>query len=270
MKYSKKLICYLSIFAISCFNLISTSAQAKEIKLIFFYPGGEGSEVQAQPVLDEFSTALKEASNGAFEAQVRYFSDLSAGSTYITNQKPAGGILAYDLFLSQGPQWQAKTILQTLQLPSGDGKNQYFLIGNKQNQIPESGKLNILSSRPLSADFVKQELFPTSTLQWNVTPTKNIVGKLRRLGIEGALAENTWILLNQFEWYNISRLRTGWAANLKVFLESEKIPSAPFVIFDEALSANETQELRQALSKLNRNSKAKKTLELLRLKGFTP
>lgn len=268
MHFSKKISTYFTLSIVLLFHLLSGNAYAKEIKLIFFYPGGEGSEAQAQPILDEFALALKDASEGKIEAKIRYFSDLKEGSSYIESEKPAGGILSYDLFLSQGPHWQAKSILQTLQLPSSNGKDQYFLIGNKESQLPASGEIKVLSSRPLSASFVKEKLFPDTSLDWNLIPTKNIVGKLRKLGMTNQPTENTWILLNQFEWSNLSRLRTAWVAGLKVMLESHQIPSAPFVLFDNALSDEEAQQLSKALTKMTKNPKAKKTLELLRIKGF--
>lgn len=248
--------------------LMGATVQAKEMSLVFFYPGGEGSASQATPVLEEFSAALQEASGGKIKAKVHYLSELKAGEAFIQNKKPAGGILAYDLFLAEGAKWQAKAILQTLQFPSSNGWDQYFLIGNKSASLPSTGEITVLSARPLRESFVKEKLFPQNGLTWKITPTQNVVGKLRRLGMNDPETKDQWILLDQFAWKNVSRLRAAWVAGLKPALSSEKIPSAPFVVFGNTLNEAEITQLKSALEKMSQSERGKKVLQLLRLAGF--
>ncbi|MDX1386480.1 MAG: hypothetical protein R3257_02745 [bacterium] len=256
---------FLTFSLFLAFLLSSTTLQAKTISLIFLYPGGQGSQEQAQPLLDNFAKFLKENSQGKIDVQIKYFSNEKAGEQFIQSKKPAAGILAEDLFVEKGNVWQAQKLLQTLQLPSGDGTNQYFIIGNNKELLPTSGSLFLMSTRPLTGSFVRQKLFPDQELTLEVKKVPNVVGKLRKIG-RGQ--EKGFVLLDQFEYATIKRLKASWANDLKTFASSKKVPSAPFVVFKENISSPQSKELKKALLKLTQDGKAKETLGLLRIKGF--
>ncbi len=259
----KKIIFFIFALQLLAFTNIS---QASTLNLIFFYPGGQGSQQEAQPILDQFATGLKKASDGKITASITYLSDTQKGLDFIAQQKPHGGIISYDVFLAHQKDWKLKSIAQTLQLPSADGNNQYFLIKNKAQNIDASKPLNIYSSQKLAKDFVKSKLFPQLTQAINLQHTQNIMGKLRKLGMGETTDEI--ILLDQFEYHNVSRLRIAWVANIDIMQKSELIPTAPFVIFENKLNAETSEILKQALLKLSKDSEMKETLQLLRLKGF--
>ncbi len=255
------------IVALTYIALLSPlPAQAtQDLDLIFLYPGGQGSAEQAQPVLDQFSEALKTSSGGKLNPSARYFTDTKAGENYIASGKPAAGILAEDLFLEKGKSWQAEPLLQTQMLPSGDGTNEYIVVGPAKSSLPTSGAITLISSRPLAGAFVKDQLFPDWKLTVQVNASANVMGTLRKIGMGG---EQAYVLLDQFEFANVSRLRAAWVAGIQELARSAKISSAPVVVFSGRLNAADQALLKSALLKMGKNTQSKEVLGLLRLKGF--
>ncbi|MCC6272771.1 MAG: hypothetical protein IT572_04845 [Deltaproteobacteria bacterium] len=244
----------------------SAAVQAAPVKLLFFYPGGQGSQEAAQPLLDAFAESLKKASGGKIEATVTYLSETQAGLDFIKAQKPAAAVLSLDAYLQYAPDWGATVVAKTLQLPSGDGTDRYFIVGKKGAALPTSGTLTLLSQRPFSPDFVAKQLFPQlSGLQFSVQALRNPVGALRTVGMG---EKSDFILLDQFEYANVMRLRAAWVAGLAAAAESQKISSAPVVVFPGPGSAEFGAELQKALVKLGSDSSAQTTLQELRMKGF--
>ncbi|MCE9625652.1 MAG: hypothetical protein K8R69_09430, partial [Deltaproteobacteria bacterium] len=150
------------------FILAAAAAQAVPVKILFFYPGGEGSQESAQPILDSLAEALKKASGGKLEPSVTYFTDKAAGIEFIKTQKPAAAVLSLDSYYQYATTWGATMIAKTLQLPSGDGSDQYFLIGKKGTPLPATGPIKILSPRPLDLGFLTGKIFPQFK---SLTPT---------------------------------------------------------------------------------------------------
>ncbi len=253
--------CFL--FSVLCL-LFSPPTHASPMKMVFFYPGGQGSQEQAQPILDSFSDALSKASGGEIQAQITYISDSQEGQKFIQEQKPEAGILSLDVFLRQRQPWGMEVIAKSLQLPSGDGQDQYFILGQKGTSLPAEN-FTVYSSRPLDASFVREKLFPHLKGSLPVQATTNILGKLRNIG---SGTESGFALVDQFEYANISRLKIPWATQLEILASSEKISSAPFVVFKNNISSEKISRLQNALLKLSQNAEAKETLATLRLKGF--
>jgi hypothetical protein len=259
-----KLISKFFLFALALVVLPAAQAEAKPLKMIFFYPGGQGSQEQAQSLLDGFSEALKKTSGGEIQAEILYISDAAEGRSYIQNQKPAAGILSLDVYLNQATAWGAEIVAQTLQLPSGDGQNQYFLLGRAAEALPQ-GPLHVYTPLPLEKSFFQEKLFPKLNHPVELEVTANVLGKLRKIGLG---SENGWVLLDQFEYTTISRLNSPWAKNLTAQAASEKVPSAPFVIFRNNIPPQKIKPLQEALIKLAEEPSAQEILPMLRLKGF--
>jgi hypothetical protein len=253
---------FLPLFFLTIFCV---PLHADPINLIFLYPGGQGSQQQAQPLLDEFSAALKKASGDKIEAKIFYFNDSVAGESFIKTQKPVGGILAEDLFAAKGGAWGAEKLLSTLQLPSGDGNNQYFILGNAKHPAPAAGDITLYSARPVDPAFLREKLFPQLGARLKLHITPNIVGMMRKIGKGEELA---WILLDQFEQATITASRAAWAKELKTEAASPKVPSAPWVAFTAFSNPAQAQALKTALLKLSADGANRQTLEMLRLKGF--
>jgi len=248
------------------FVFVSAAAQAAPVKILFFYPGGEGSQEAAQPLLDGFAEALKKVSGGKLEPSVTYMADKAAGLEFIKTQKPAVAVLSLDTYYQYAPTWGATMIAKTLQLPSGDGSDQYFLIGKKGAVLPASGAITLSSRRPLDPNFLTGKLFPQfKTLTPTIQTLRNPIGALRAVG---SGEKSDFILLDQFEWANVSRLKAAWVAGLGVVAESQKISSAPVIAFPGVLNAELSTVLQQALVKIGQDASAQPTLQELRMKGF--
>jgi len=246
--------------------LTAASVHAEAVKILFFYPGGQGSQSVAQPILDEFSAALKKASGDQIEANISYIADKAEGLKFIQTQKPAASIMSLDAFYQYGAQTGAQVIAKTLQLPSADGSDQFFIVGKKDAALPTSGALSLVSTQPLEKSFLTTKLFPKlSALTISLQPSQNVVGELRSIG-EGK--KDGWVLLDQFEFGNISKLKTPWATALAAAATSDKISSAPFVAFQGNVSDPLKTSLQSALVKLSQDASAKEILQTLRIKGF--
>ena len=260
MKILKSL---LIIFAL----LLSQSALAAPLKILFFYPGGQGSQELAQPLLDAFADSLKKASDSQLEAKIFYIADKEKGLQFIAKEKPAAAIVSQDIAEAIQEKFKARPIAQTLQLPSSDGSDRFVIVGAKGSPLPSSGALSLGSSRPLEAAFLQEKLFPQlKNLQLKSEATPNILGLLRAIGSLGAEPKYHFALLDQFEYANISRLKAAWVSQISVVAESQKIPSAPVLAFSENLK--EPEKLAQALEKMGQNNESAEILENLRLKGF--
>ncbi len=256
-----------AIVTLSLRFLLGTAiAQAAPLKILFFYPGGQGSQEAAQPLLDSFAESLKQASGGKIDAAVTYLSDKEAGLQFIKTEKPAAAILSLDTYLQFAPAWGATMVAKTLQLPSGDGTDQYFIVGAKGTSLPSGGKISVLSSRPLDPSFLAQKLFPSlKGAEFTVAPLRNTMGALRAVGMG---EKPDLILLDQYEWANVSRLRTAWVAGLAPLASSAKVSSAPVVIFPDQMPAGLKADFEKALVQLGQDSAAQATLRELRMKGF--
>lgn len=251
------------ILSIALLILSPTLASAAPLKLLFFYPGGQGSSEAAQPLLDSFTDSLQKS--GAPEMKAIYLPDKAAGLAYIQQEKPAAALLSLDLFEEQGKAWGATPIARSLQLPSGDGTETFYLVGKKGSALPTSGKLSLYSPRPFSPGYVAKRLFPTlSGVTFEVLPTRNVLGDLRKI----AAGEKTgFLLLDPYE-HRAMNLKAAWVAELADLATSAKLPSSPLVVFAGTLSPEQQAAFQTALLKIGKDPAAQATLQELRLKGF--
>ncbi len=242
------------------------------LSLVFFYPGGQGSPQEAQPLLDEFAAGLEKASENRFKVTITYLQNSQSGVEQIQNNPIAAGIVASDFYYQNSKQASSpikmEVLARTLQLPSADGTEQYFLIGPQGQSLPSSGTLSLQSSRPLDLDWLRQQVFPklqALTLSDQAHPA--LVSHLRKIGSNPNVTPQ-WVVLDAFEWNNIRKLSAPWAKALQVYVDSEKVPSAPFVVFNSQLTPEQKTDLLKSLLKLGQDSQYRSTLEALRLKGF--
>ncbi len=114
-----KKILLLSIVFISIF--LGNNAFCKTYEFMFFYPGGAGSKVEAQPFLDAFTTYL---SNKIKPDSLTgtYINDEATGISFMAVSKPAIAIISYPMWLKLKNKFpNAIEWFSTLPLP--DGKN---------------------------------------------------------------------------------------------------------------------------------------------------
>ncbi len=260
MKIFKTTSCLFSLL------FLASKVEASPLKILFFYPGGQGNQEQAQPLLDSFAEGLNKASGGKIDAKIFYISDAEEGLQFIKTQKPQAAILGLETYYKYRKDWGVQVIAKTLQLPTGDGTDQFFLLSKNGNALPSSGNLQVTSPRPLGASFVSDKLFPQlKDLKIQIQASPNTVGELRAIG---SGSKPGFVLLDQFEYNNISKLKTPWATALSVLAKSEKVSSAPFVVFPQNISPDTSLALQNALLQLGQDGAMKATLADLRLKGF--
>lgn len=243
--------------------LVPTLASAAPLKLLFLFPGGQGSSEAAQPLLDLFTEALKKS--GGPEMHATYLADKAAGLTFIQQEKPAAALLSTELFEEQAKAWKVTPVARSLQLPSGDGTEIFYLVGKKGVALPTSGRISVYSSRPFNPDYVAKRLFPTmSGVTFETLPTRNVLGDLRKIA---AGEKSGFILLDPYE-HRAMNLKAAWVAELSDLASSAKVPSAPVVVFAGGLSPEQQAAFQKALLQVGKDSNAQATLQELRLKGF--
>ncbi len=243
--------------------LFPSLASAAPLKLLFLFPGGQGSSEAAQALLDSFTEALKKS--GGPEMQATYLADKAAGLAFIQQQKPAAALLSAELFEEQGKAWNVSPVARSLQLPSGDGTETFYLVGKKGMALPASGKISVYSPRPFSPDYVAKRLFPTmSGVAFEILPTRNVLGDLRKIA---SGEKSGFLLLDPYE-HRAMNLKAAWVAELSDLAASAKVPSAPVVVFAGGLSPEQQAAFQKALLQVGKDSNAQATLQELRLKGF--
>jgi len=242
-------------------SFVSTSSMAKSKRMLFWYPGGEGSSEDAQPILDAFSeyVNLKIAPD---KIDCHYINSQSEGLKYIKKKKPILLITSFAAqFQNKSIFKDAKVILRTLPLPTGKSDLTYIIVKGCGTKFGNT--LPVVSSESLTLPFIKT-YFPKLNRNITVKQSENIFGKLKAIS-EGS--STTAIILNPMEAYTIKHLSSPWTKKIETFSKSTPIPSASVLALTP--SWNGIQRLKTTLISMNKNENGKNILEELRLKGFT-
>lgn len=254
----KKLITI--IFALTL--LISTTAHARQAKMIFWYPGEAGSTEEAQGLLDELFEYLKKK-NLELNIKGAYFNTVAGGKSYIKKDRPALGIISYPAYvMNKGALENAKVLLATLPRPAGKKLETYVLVGKKP--LADNGE-TIYMSEPLSRTFITQHLYPDLPKSLKLEQTSGVMGKLKKLS-SGEL--KGYALLTAIQYYTLSKLTTEWAMKITIndrAKVSKPIHTAHVVMFGDY---KEKDALTSTLLEMINDPEGKAILEELRLKGF--
>lgn len=238
---------------------IARAAQGRQIKILFWYPGEAGSTEEAQPILDELFTYLNtkvapDAVSG------RYDNTVEGGLAAIRKEKPQMAIISYAAWAQhKGKLGDANVILSTLPAPHGQRTERYWLVGSAATLPPAP---TLLSSEPLSAAFVRAELFPDLPAGAKLQSTPQMVAKLKDIGL-GKL--NASAILTPTEATTLSGISAAWAEGVKRIAPSKPVPTARVVLIDPLFDAT---KIRAALVGAGADPKARPILDELRLKGF--
>lgn len=248
-------IAIASLFAIS-------SAQAASLKMILWYPGEAGSTIEAQPILDEFFSYLNEKI-APDTISGRYFNKVSDGLDYLKKERPAIGIVSYATFIQQKAALKNSSVfLSTLPSPEGKPTEQYVLVGH-DSKIP-SGAL-VLSSEPLSAQFVRSELFPTVPSNTKLTSTPQLIAKLKEIGDRKIVA---FAILTPTEAATLAKISATWSQGIKIIDRSKPVPTARMLLFDPSIK--NIDKIKAAFLNAGQDPKAREILNEMRLVGFAP
>jgi len=253
---------WMTVFFLLAALLVSPSAEAKEIKMLFWYPGETGSTAQAQPLLNAFCEYLS-PKIAPDKMTGRYFNNLKEGLLFIKREQPTIGIVSYATWAqNQSHMARAELFMATLPLASGKATEQYTLAGREA--VMKSLAPQILASEPLSGPFVNAELFTIIPATSTIVQTPQLLAKLRDIG-EGRT--NAVAILTPTEAATLAKLSAPWAKAIKVLAQSKPVPTARVLLFDQSWSG--APKMKAALSAAGSDPKARDILAEMRLKGFT-
>jgi hypothetical protein len=240
--------------------LAAKTAEARALKMVFWYPGEAGTTEEGQPVIDAFLDYLS-GKLAPDKISGRYVNSADSGISYIRKEKPVIGIVSYSAWSQHKGEFPGATvILSTLPLPAGKRLEFYELVG-REDKIPANAQ--ILWSEPLSPGFIRAELFPLIPGDATFSQTPQMIFKLKEIG-EGR--NNSIAILTPTEAATLARVSAAWAKGVKTITKSKPVPTARAVLFDSAFDAT---KLKAALVGAAADPKAQEILEELRLKGFS-
>jgi len=244
--------------------LVPQTLHAKEIKMLFWYPGEAGSTAEAEPILTPFFQYLNQKL-APDTASGKYFSAIPDRLTYLKRESPVVGVVSYATWVQNASRIAGATvIMSTLPLPHGKPTEQYALVGKKEDLQKE--KVLIFSSEPLPSQWVNTELFPSlSTSVDTMKSTPQIIAKLKEIG-EGKL--RALAILTPPEATTLAKIAAPWAKAIKMLARSKEVPTARVVLFDQHFSG--ASKLKAALLGAGNDPKAREILTEMRLKGFAP
>ncbi len=238
-------------------------AEKNIAEMLFLYPGEAGSTMEAQPILDLFEEYLDDRIS-PYDVEMVYYNDLEKGLAYLKEEMPQLGIVSYAAWTQHRIRMgDAIPWLATLPLPDGQQFIRYALVGRAGSV---AGCHQIISSEPMTADFVRSELFTDLPAKANVSQSNQVLHRLRQMG-EGKGKPGECAILTPTEAATLARLSAPWAKALSVIAQSQYVPSARVVIFDPVWKGYDN--LKKALLQMSKDSEAKTLLQELRLKGFS-
>ncbi|MBI4126980.1 MAG: glycosyltransferase [Deltaproteobacteria bacterium] len=251
----------LLLFVLVAVLFGSTAAKAREIKMIFWYPGEAGSTAEAQPVLDLFFEALNQDLKPD-QMSGKYFNTVAGGKNYIAKEKPALGIVSFPAWVQYRKTFPAASSewLATLPLPDGKSTHLYRLVGPSK-ELHENSIL--ISSEPLSVEFLRTSLFANLPQRITVRESPQLLSQLRTIA-DGQ--DKAYAILTPMEATTLDQLSSPWAKKLITVETSKPIPSASVILVDPSLpQAERLQNLFLTFSLKDSN---KEILNELRLVGF--
>jgi hypothetical protein len=259
-----KWLTYLAIILL----WLSTSLplEAKVYPFIFWYPGGEGTALQAKPILTAFTDYLNARTPKDQKFRPQYISDVASGKKIIREKNVSVGIVSLPIYLESTELTKVKLLLQTLPLPEKNGTEHFYLLAHRNASLSPYDSA-VYSPRPYPTAFLKNVIFSNNPAMASakLIPTETILNTLKKVGQEELKA---YILVNSFEYETVKHLDASWAQQLSVISISPPLPTSPMVIFHHHLLKNPLDNLIPILLKMPQDPEGKEILETLRLNGF--
>lgn len=255
--------------AILFFTIIfsyTSNLYAKKYNIVFWYPGEQGTTAEAEPVLDSFFEYLnKNVSGNTFTG--KYFNSKTKGLAYINKSKPKFGIISWVALKENDGSIPAHgKIATTLPYPDGTATDKFVLVGNPgDGEWSPPANLTIISSIPMSVNFLKSYLLPDLGGNVSIQTTNTMLMTLKKIATGGEDSGQV-ALLTPMEKFTLDNLKSGWTETLKTLKECKPISTAPFIYFGEKPEVSD--ELVKTLTSMKNDPDGKEILETLRLKGF--
>jgi len=238
----------------------ASKAFSSSTKMIFWYPGEAGSTEEARPVLRAFFEYLKEK-DGSLVLDGSYF-NTDEGLSYIKGKKPEVGILSFFAWTNNRKEFpDAEVLLTILPKPYGKGSENYALVGT--GDLKDDGAI-VFTSEPLTADYVRSNLFADLPASVKLTQTASIMQKLKAISSGESPG---FAILTPIEAYTLGQVSSEWAKNLKTVATSKPVPSARLILLQP--DYKDAEKLKSVLLQMQNDPGAKDILDELRLVGFT-
>jgi hypothetical protein len=236
--------------------------------LVFCAPGYPGAAGDAQPLVDQFASAVVAASGWPAGSLAAVYDPTDQGG--VTKLNSADAVLAfvpYPFFVEHAAQLHLTPLVQVDVVDVGPQQRWTLVAKNGRVSGPASmAGFTLLSTAGYAPDFVR-----SSALQgWGLPPdlkieaTGQILSALRRV----AAGEPVAVLLDQTQAAALATL--PFAADIKTVMQSPQLPVALIVVVDSRVPPARARALQTALLKMGSGSAGGDALGALHLRGFVP
>jgi hypothetical protein len=234
--------------------------------LVFCAPGYPGGAGDAQPLVDQFASAIVAASGWPPGSLVAIYDPTEEGG--LAKLEQADAVLAfvpYPFFVEHAAQLHLTPLVQA---DLADiGPQQRWTLVAKSGRITGPGSMagyTLLSVAGYAPDFVRHSALAGWALPSDVKieATGQILSALRRV----AAGEPVAVLLDQTQAAALPSL--PFATELQAVTQSPELPVALIAVVDSRVPAGRAKALQAALLKMGHASGSTDSLGPLRLRGF--
>jgi len=234
--------------------------------LVFCAPGYPGGAGDAQPLVDQFASAVVAASGWPAGSLVAVYDPTEDGG--LAKLKQSDAVLAlvpYPFFVEHGAQLQLKPLVQADVVDAGP--QQRWTLVAKSGRIGGPASMvgyTILSVAGYAPEFVRHN----ALAGWALPPDVKIeaAGQILSALRRAAAGESLAVLLDQTQAASLPSL--PFAAELQVVTQSPELPVALIAVVDSRVDAGRARALQAALLKMGHASGSADALAALRLRGF--
>jgi hypothetical protein len=234
--------------------------------LVFCAPGYPGGAGDAQPLLDQFSSAAVTASGWPAGSLAAVYDPTEEGG--LAKLRSADAVLAfvpYPFFVEHAAELHLTPLVQAD--VTDIGPQQRWTLVAKSGRVTDAKSMagyTILSVAGYAPDFVRHSALEGWTLPPDVKieATGQILGALRRV----AAGEPVAALLDQTQAAALPTL--PFAAELKAVMQSPELPVAIIAVVDSRVTPARARALQAGFLKMGRASGSADSLGPLRLHGF--
>ncbi|MGA2707917.1 MAG: hypothetical protein ABSF86_05890 [Steroidobacteraceae bacterium] len=245
---------------------MSTLSAAATAILVFCAPGYPGGASDAQPLLDQFASALVSASGWpAGSLAAIYDPTEEGGVAKLSGADAALALVPYPFFVEHAAQLHLTPLVQAD--VADTGPQQRWTLVAKSGRVTGPASMagyTILSAAGYARDFVRHSALESWVLPPDVKieATGQILSALRRV----AAGEPVAVLLDQNQAAALPSL--PFATELEVVMQSPELPVAIIAVVDSRITAARARSLQAGLLKMGHVSGSADSLGPLRLRGF--
>ncbi|MBI4366486.1 MAG: hypothetical protein HY543_06680 [Deltaproteobacteria bacterium] len=263
--FSLRRIFFLGLSCLMASMVVSRPLHATPSYFLFWYPGGAGDALAAQPLLDQFTKLLETELSGTAWRGI-YIPVEDKGISFIRGPKPAFGIVSRLMYRKHRVALGMEAIATTRPLPHGKTEERLSLV--KGPCTTASGAARIFGSEPFSLAYLREVFGAQGADALTAWPTGNVSDAADMRRTVQSIAESgscSAAVLTEREQAAMRAIKAPWKDALRQVAVSAPIPTPPVVRFGAQPQA---AALREALLRIGRSPAARAILHELRLAGF--